>query len=127
MINGVLSNIIDYSSFDCLFSFPIIDYSLCILFTYYLVIILLITKLNSIQLNSCSIIGSLSTYYLPLFSTLFILTSNSFITIGINLIELLAGWNNYSLYYLILMSNNQLIHSILIGFILLLIYLISYY
>jgi len=107
--NGIVTNYSDYSSFDCLW-YNIIN-SISILFFILLSLLSLLTilKLSSILISSQIIIGSLSSLYLPLFHDLLLFTSSSFITIPVNIIEVIAGFNSYSLYYIVLSSINQLI------------------
>lgn len=121
LINGLLISNINYSLFNCLYFNSINSFSFLFIISYLLLISIILFYFNSIQFISSSIIGSLTTYYLPLVSDILIIISNSLFNTPINIIEVISF--NYSLFYLLLINNSILINS----FIFILLLIILYY
>ena len=92
LINGTITDTIDYSSFDCILFNIFNSFSIMFILFYLLIPITLIgISISSLFIPNYSIIGSYSTFYLPLFSDLLLIMSINSISLFILLIELIPN------------------------------------
>lgn len=109
LITSTVVDIIDYSSFDCILFNSITSISILFILLYLLIVFILFNWFNINKLNSSSIIGSYSTFYLPIFIDLLLVTSINCISLFIICIELISFNSIYSLSYSLLLSTNQVV------------------
>lgn len=112
--SGTLFYLCDHSSLLCFMVFnSIIYFSFIFLLSYFIVIIILYSLLSSLLIIPYSIIGSNTSFYIPIYQDGLLILSSYFFKAIINLIEVIIGFDcNYSLYHVHFISSIQLISFI---------------
>lgn len=114
--SGSLFYLCDHSSLLCFLVYnSIIYFSFIFVLTYLLVIILCYSIRVSFGIIPLEIIGSHSSFYIPIYQDILLLLSCYFFKVVINLIECVIGVDShYSLYHLNFISSFELINFVLL-------------